>query len=287
MKVKLALGTVQFGLSYGITNNEGQVQKDEVDDILKHAFQHNIQILDTASAYGNSETVLGNASVQNFKVISKIPEVLKLQTSIRSCLSDSLSKLKRESIYGLMFHNEKDLLAPENYLKQLKDLKIEGLVDKIGCSFYTVDALSKAFEMDYELDIIQVPGNCLDQRFLKSGLLGEAKHRGIEIHCRSLFLQGLLLDEETELPDSLRSFKNELDRFFSFCKLKNISPLMATLKFLQQIDAIDYGVVGCLTKLQLAEITSAYAKASQHKEVIDFSELSSSSDVLINPTLWK
>ena len=285
--MKLALGTVQFGLSYGITNNAGQVQKDEVADILEHAFYQGIKILDTAAAYGNSESVLGKMPSQDFNIVSKIPEISKLEMTIRACLSDSLRKLQRKSIYGLMFHHESDLLASGNYLKELIELKAEGLVDKVGCSFYTVEALSKAFEMDYALDIIQVPGNCLDQRFLKSGLLEEAKRRDIEIHCRSLFLQGLLLDQDTVLPNALKSSKSELDRFFTFCKLKGISPLIATLKLLQQIDAIDYGVVGCITRLQLAEITSAYEKANQYTDFIDFSELSSSNIVLLNPTLWK
>jgi len=287
IKVKLALGTVQFGLSYGITNNTGQVQKDEIDNILKHACEHNIQILDTASAYGNSETVLGNTASKYFKIISKIPEVSKLETTIRSCLSDSLMKLKRESIYGLMFHHEKDLLTSENYFREVIELKAEGLVDKIGCSFYSVDALSEAFNMGYELDIIQIPGNCLDQRFLNSGILKEAKTRGVEVHCRSLFLQGLLLEEGAVLPRALETSKKELENFFTFCKLKNISPLIATLKLLQQTDTIDYGVVGCITKLQLAEITCAYEKAINYTDFIDFSELSSSNDILLNPTLWK
>ena len=284
--MKLALGTVQFGLSYGITNNSGQVQEKEVCSILEHATQKNINILDTAAAYGNSETVLGNMPTQNFDIISKIPSVSKLKVTIADCLSESLRKLKRKSIYGLMFHDENDIISTKGYFEALITAKTNGLVQKIGCSFYTVEALKKSLEMDHALDLIQIPANCFDQRFLKSGLLDEAKSQGIEIHCRSLFLQGLLLDRNATLPKSLSPFKDELDSFFKFCEFYNISPLMATLKYLQQTEVFDYGVVGCVTTCQLDEITTAYEKINQYDELIDFSKLSSTNTILLNPTLW-
>jgi aryl-alcohol dehydrogenase-like predicted oxidoreductase len=284
--MKLALGTVQFGLNYGITNKSGQVQTMDVVDILSYAAHNDITILDTAAAYGNSENVLGELSTQRFDVISKIPSLTTLNKSITQCILSSLENLKRQSLYGLMFHDEKDLFSSKIPFIELLTAKNNGLVKKIGCSFYSIDALNKALDMNYDLDLIQVPTNCLDQRFIESGLLDEAKKRGIEVHCRSLFLQGLLLDNIATLPTNLMPSKGELLSFFKFCELHNITPLMATLKFLQQTEVIDYGVVGCISKLQLSEITEAYVKVNEFNKYIDFEMLSSTNTVLLNPTLW-
>ena len=284
--MKLVLGTVQFGLNYGITNDAGQVKSKDVADIIEHANKSNISMLDTASAYGNSESVLGSLATQNFMVISKVPSVAALKTSIHDCINQSLENLKRKSTYGVMLHDEADLLSSKKPYDELIKAKENKLVKKIGCSFYTVDALKQAFDMNYQLDLIQIPLNCLDQRFLVSGILEEAKKRGVEVHCRSLFLQGLLLDSNANLPKKLIPFKSVLDKFFDFCKVYNLTPLETTLKFLQQADMIDYGVVGCISKLQLSEITTAYKKIQNLERYFDFRELSSEDDILINPTLW-
>lgn len=284
--MKLALGTVQFGLDYGVTNNSGQVSKNEVVNIFEHADLLNICMLDTAAAYGNSESIIGSLSTKHFNIVSKVPTLAKLNISVNKCIAESLIKLNRTSIYGLMFHDENDLLSSREPFNELVEARNSGLVKKIGCSFYTLEALKKALKMKYEMDLIQIPFNCLDQRFLKSGLLKEAKSRGIEIHCRSLFLQGLLLDRNVNLPSTLIPFQKELAVFFKFCELHDISPLMATLKLLQQTDEIDYGVVGCISELQLSEITAAYQNVQKVDKYIDFKKLSSTNRILLNPTLW-
>lgn len=284
--MKLALGTVQFGLDYGVTNSSGQVSKKEVVDILDHAGLMKMHMLDTAAAYGTSESIIGSLSTQQFDIVSKVPALTNLNKSVSKCISESLIRLNREFIYGLMFHNENDLLSSKKPFNELVDARYNGLVKKIGCSFYTVDALKQALEMKYELDLIQIPFNCLDQRFLQSGLIKEAKSRGIEIHSRSLFLQGLLLDKSVSLPIKLIPFQEELIVFFKFCETHDLSPLMATLKLLQQTVEIDYGVVGCISKLQLSEITTAYQNVQNDDEYIDFKKLSSTNNILLNPTQW-
>ena len=284
--MKLALGTVQFGLNYGITNNLGQVQQSDVADILEYARIANINLLDTAASYGNCESVLGEQSTQKFDVVSKIPTVGTLKRPILQSITESLNKLKRSSLYGLMFHNEDDLISCTQNFKDLQTAKRNGLVHKIGCSFYTLDALKKSIDMNYDIDLIQIPANVLDQRFIKSGLLEEVKKRGIEIHCRSLFLQGLLLDRKMTLPKKLQPFKEDLSNFFNFCDFNNITPLMASLMSIKQASVIDYAVVGCVCKPQLQEIVIAYGKVNQLDRVIDFSQLASTNTVLLNPTLW-
>lgn len=284
--MKLALGTVQFGMSYGITNTEGKVSKQEVDKILQLASISGINILDTASSYGDSEKVLGDANTSRFKIISKIPAIANLQTSVPDIISKSLELLKEKTLYGMMFHNESDLFNYPGVIDSLLTAKSDGCIDKIGCSFYSIELLEKALSIGVDLDLIQVPLNCLDQRFLSSGLLQEAKSQGIEVHSRSLFLQGVLLDKNAHLPNALKN-SQEIRNFFGFCKLHNLTPLMASLKFLEQATNIDYGVVGCLSSKQLSEIVCSYSQVLETQSFIDFSELSSDNEFLLNPSKWK
>ena len=284
--MKLALGTVQFGLNYGITNNLGQVQKKDVADILEYASIADIHLLDTAASYGNCESILGEQSIEKFDVVSKIPTVNTLNIPILQCITESLKKLRRSSLYGLMFHNEGDLASCAKNFNDLQTAKRNGLVHKIGCSFYSVEALKRSLDLNYGIDLIQIPANVLDQRFIKSGLLEEAKKRGIEIHCRSLFLQGLLLERTTKLSKKLQPYQEELAHFFRFCECNNITPLMAALMSIKQASVIDYAVVGCVSKPQLNEIVIAYDKVNQLDQTIDFGQLASKSTVLLNPILW-
>ena len=214
--MKLALGTVQFGLDYGITNSTGLVCREEVKSILSLADDNNLRTLDTAAVYGRSEAVLGDLANKSFSIISKIPSLSNFQGSIKESVSASLHRLNRDSLYGMMLHDEKDINNTSQY-NELIRLKNEGLITKIGCSFYSLKALSFALNKNIELDIIQIPASCLDQRFEKSGLLNRAKEDGIEIHGRSVFLQGLLLTPEVLTP-VLKEFEAEIKAFYQFAE---------------------------------------------------------------------
>jgi aryl-alcohol dehydrogenase-like predicted oxidoreductase len=282
--MKLALGTVQFGLNYGITNKDGLVSKDEVDKILTLAQCNNLYTLDTAAAYGDSELVLGELANNEFQVISKIPSFSGSHDSVEKSVYKTLKRLNRESIYGLMLHDENDIKNIKQY-DELSNLKKDKVVDKIGCSFYTLEALEFALDKNIQLDIIQIPASCLDQRFEKSGLLVRAKEKGIEVHCRSLFLQGLLLSRDI-LPLKLIKYKSEIDSFFKFSELNAITPMDLALSYIYQSKYIDYGVVGCQSKLQLEQIISSYRNIEKKQLSLPLKQLASSSELLLNPSLW-
>lgn len=294
--MNLILGTVQFGLDYGITNDNGKVNTATALDILDVANQANIHLLDTAAAYGDSEAVLGRLchSRNEFDIISKIPSSKTHVMDIKRSVNDSLNRLQVDKLHAILFHDQQDITNAQSrqnmaILAQLKD---EQKVAKIGASFYTPDALESALSM-HNLDIIQIPANCLDQRFEQSGLLDEAKSRGVEIHVRSLFLQGLLLKENARLPLYLQPFKPELASYFSMAKELNLKPLQLALLYLISNKSMDYGVVGCVNPHQLIEITEAYnyvqkmLNSQKFKEQLDLSALASASEQLINPSLWK
>lgn len=282
--MKLALGTVQFGLNYGITNTSGKVSSKEVRNILNFATNNSLTKLDTASAYGNSQNVLGDLADNRFDIISKIPSFKSFKGTIQENVKSTLKSLKRDNIYGMMLHDEADILDKTLY-NDLLDLQNRGVFKKVGCSFYSIEALEFAFNKNLKLDIIQIPASCLDQRFEQTGLLYKAKEKGLEVHCRSIFLQGILLSRN-EIPLCLQKFKNEIDSFHNFADYNSITPLELCLMYLFQNEFLDFGVVGCQSEKQLKEIITSYKSIENMKLNLDLHQLSSSSEILLNPTLW-
>ena len=208
---KIALGTVQFGIDYGINSESGQVQPEEVRSILNYAHSQNIDLLDTAPVYGDSEKILGRANSSNFKVVTKTRhfDSLKINNNdIRLLNSDfyhSLEYLKQDSVYGVLMHNASDLLKPgaEKLFDQLQKLKQEEKITKIGVSVYDHSQLQAILEI-FDIDLVQLPFNIIDKRLIDSGMLAKLKNRGIEVHARSVFLQGLLLMSERNRPDKFK-----------------------------------------------------------------------------------
>jgi len=262
--MKLALGTAQFGLDYGISNNGGQVALDAVSKILDFASKNNITVLDTAQAYGNSEQVLGKFDLSRFKIVTKMSSESELETS--------LEKLGVKSVYALLFHKEIDV-NDETWAK-FEKYKKQGKVQKIGVSVYSPEVF-KAIMSKYPIDIVQLPLNILDQRFLP--LLPELKKRNIEIHTRSTFLQGLLLMDT-----------NNVSKFFD-----SIKPLLAqipepkldsALGFVKNINEIDSIVVGATSLKEISEIVSNYNAKMLQK---DFSRFSIVDEQIILPQNWR
>lgn len=282
--MKIALGTAQFGLDYGVTNSGGQLSDDACLEILTFAEASGITKLDTAVAYGESEDKLGSFLLsQNFTVISKIPELscadpLLIQQYVKS----SLKKLKRKSLEAVLFHSEKNLLGgnADYYYEQLTLLKTKGLVNKVGVSFYTVEA-AEIILSKYDIDLIQIPANILDRRFEKRGILRLAKSKGVEVHVRSIFLQGLLATNNR--PEKFKN-NEELQRFDAEADRLSLTSMQLALLYLTRISDIDYAVVGCLSAQQLKEIVESYIYCSSSKK--ELPDLSSNNLSLINPTNW-
>ena len=203
---KIALGTAQFGLHYGISNSAGQTEKEEVRKILAYAKKHGVSFLDTAFAYGNSEEVLGQLDLVDFNVITKFP-LPDSDNSPLFYIHESLKRLKLEKVYGFMGHNATSILHDPTVWKHVLQVKEEGLADKIGYSLYKLEELTELLDLGCFPDLIQVPFNILDQRFSRS--LKELHEQGVEIHTRSCFLQGLFFME----PEKLSSYFDEIKPF--------------------------------------------------------------------------
>ncbi len=195
---KIGLGTVQFGIPYGISNSEGKTSPDEVRRILSYARQKGIALLDTASVYGDSEAVLGGNDLAGFNIVSKFMPP-KEGADIYSQLSKSLEKLRVPSLYGYLAHRPDSVISDARYWQELMGLKRRGLVKKIGLSFNETHETEEVLAKGMIPDIIQVPFNYLDKRFVK--YFKAFKENGCEIHTRSAFLQGLFFIAGEKLPE--------------------------------------------------------------------------------------
>lgn len=243
---KLGLGTVQFGLNYGISNTGGQTPQEEVSRILAVALQNNITTLDTASAYGNAEAVLGQAGVSGFNVVSKFMTPAEGET-ISLQLEASLNYLGADSLYGYLAHRPEELLVQPQLWEELQSFKAKGLVKKVGFSLNRPQELEALLDKGMQPDLIQVPFNYLDNRF--ENLMMQLHDNGCEVHTRSAFLQGLFFRNAATLPtffDAVKPLLAELQQ-------SNASLSGRLLNYVLEKPFIDRVIIGVENAKQLQQ----------------------------------
>lgn len=284
---RLAIGTVQFGLPYGVANQDGQVSQEEAQKILRRARPSGINTLDTATGYGTSEQVLGAIGVEAWSVITKIPPVPEdcgdVVSWMRAVAMESQQKLGLSKLRGLLLHRPLDLLRPdgETIYQTLTSFKEEGLVEKIGFSVYSprdLDALWDAFPPD----LVQVPFNVFDRRMQTSGWLQKMHQAGTEIHARSVFLQGLLLMNSKARPEKFSRWDDLWQKWQSWLEQQGLSPVQGALAFVRFRPEIDRIVVGIDSSLQLNEILAA----AQTPIRIAPDTLACEDEALVDPSQW-
>jgi aryl-alcohol dehydrogenase-like predicted oxidoreductase len=279
--MRLALGTVQFGLDYGVINQRGQVTIEEVNNILDFAKDNGVRVLDTASNYGNSEKILGDIGVNDFQIITKTTSSKDGVNGIIKGFNQSLERLNRKTVDGLLIHNIEEVESKqfEFIFKELTELKQQGLIKKIGFSTYTPEQVDFVLK-NFDFDLIQVPFNVFDTRLLQGGQLQRLKNKGVEVHARSVFLQGILLDFDN-LSDYFSTWKGQFIEYQIMTKERGLSLLEYALNFVLAIQEIDRVLVGVNSELQLKGILQAINKRS------DLSAYPINEINLLNPSLWK
>jgi aryl-alcohol dehydrogenase-like predicted oxidoreductase len=285
--LKLALGTVQFGLSYGIANQAGQVSRAETKEMLEFAVSQGIDTIDTAIAYGDSEACLGEIGVQDLKIVTKLPPIPDVCDDINQWvsqhISDSIRRIGCRELHGLMLHQSTDLLGKfgQQLYNAMQNLKDNGLVRKIGVSIYSpveLDAISTKFAVD----IVQAPFNVVDQRLLTTGWLYRLENDGIELHTRSSFLQGLLLMPREAIPEKFSRWAPLWDSWNRWLHDRGVPAAKVCLDFVRSFNQIDRVVVGVDNLAQLKEL-AVFASAPP---TLEFPSIICSDEELINPANW-
>ena len=285
---KLALGTVQFGMDYGI-NSGIKVEQNEVLKIVNLARKSGITLIDTAQLYGSSEKVLGNVNTVDFDIVTKSrafeQDIINENEAnlVINDLDHSLKLLKQKSLYAFLVHHGEDLLKPggEMIFNKLQILKEQGLVKKIGFSAYIDNQLIKIIER-FDIDIIQLPMNILDNRLINNGLLNKLYSRGIEIHTRSVFLQGLLLMDMDKRPKYFDRWSKLWKFWYEWLTDNKLSPLEASIRYMISKPEISRVLVGVDNKDQLKNIINA----SDGNIPTIPEELTTDDPDLLNPGNW-
>ncbi len=284
---RLALGTVQFGLPYGIANQAGQIARSEAKAMLQVALANSIDTLDTAIAYGDSETCLGELSTQGFNVVTKLPALPDSCADVRSWVQQqvnaSLSRLGVTQVYGLLLHRSEQLLGPKGaaLYQALQILKNNNQVQKVGVSIYSPTELD-ALIPHYQFDLVQAPFNLVDQGLCRTGWMQRLKDDDVEIHTRSAFLQGLLLMAEGDMPAKFSPWGELWQTWHRWLADHDISSVRACLAFSLSFPEVDRVVVGADSVSQLAQIVSAANKLLE----ADLPDLQCDDENLINPAKW-
>ena len=285
--MKLALGTAQFGLDYGVANSNGKVSLSEARKIFDLAEAIGIQTIDTASAYGDSEEVVGLVSNENQEVVTKLSGVPDQCDDVfhwaQKQLFSSLSKLRRERIHAILLHRPDQLNRKygDELYRALQQFKSEGYVKKIGISIYDPKELDLLWG-SYDFDIVQAPLNIIDRRIIDSGWAERLKKNEIEIHTRSVFLQGLLLMPKLERSEKFSPWQYIFDEWDRWLDQLGLTAYEACLRFAINHDTIDRVIVGVDSAKQLKELASISMTSLE-----SFPEFRGLRDTrLINPPLW-
>ncbi|MFA6583405.1 MAG: aldo/keto reductase [Elusimicrobiaceae bacterium] len=289
---KLALGTVQFGLAYGINNTRGKIPAAEAGLILNIAHAAHIDTLDTAYAYGESEGVLGqcldtHAVIRDaFRIISKLPDLnIETDKSPEFYLAKTLARLHVKSVYGYLLHNFENIKTHHDLMQFLKNAKSEGKIGKFGFSLYHPEHAREILDDKISCDLIQIPYSVFDRRF--EPLLPALKARKIEIHTRSVFLQGLFFKDPSALPEKLSKVAPKLEKLRLISAETGLKITEICLGFALLNDNIDRVLCGVDSIANIKENITAEARMEKVREIMPLlQEFKETDENILIPSNW-
>ena len=285
---KLILGTVQMGLPYGINNSLGIITIQESYKILKASYLAGIRLLDTAETYGNAHKIIGDFHKLNpkykFNVITKMPPLEKID-NIEEKVNNYLNEMRIEKLECLMFHSYESYKKNLKILPLLGKLKTQCLIKQYGVSIYTNAELEELIK-NSDVDVIQLPFNLLDNYTIRGRLLEEARKKGIIIHTRSTFLQGLFFKNPLEKKSVVPSFKIPLKEIIKLSKEEDISIASLALSYCIQQSCIDKILIG-VDSLEQLQLNLDVVKNKISKGTINsINKIKTDNTELLNPVLW-
>jgi len=269
---RLGLGTAQLGLDYGVTNREGRPDEDAVAELLALAWRRGVRVLDTAPGYGCAEERIGRLRPvgADFAVVTKTPlhppddPPARCAERVVASAHASLERLRLPRLAGLLEHRPQELLSPrgEAIAGALQRLREERVVERVGASVYDAEVFA-GLAARHALDLVQLPVSVLDRRALDSGRLAELRGRGVAVHARSVFLQGLLLAEPEAVPGHLAPLRVPLRAFRREAAARGLAPLEAAMGFALARPELDVVLCGAQRAAELAEILDAAERAGR------------------------
>ena len=291
MNSKLILGTVQFGLNYGINNTIGKMSEDKVFELLENAYDLGVKTLDTAEAYGNAHSVISNfhkQSKKRFNIISKYSSSnFDYPIDLLERIQVHCSNFNVNYLEGYMFHSYHDFKMNINKDPNVLDnIKNSGLVKKTGVSVYSNDEIEDLLNFK-NINLIQLPFNLFDNEYQRKEILEKAKKRNIEIHTRSAFLQGLFFKDVNTLHKNLLPLKKDLSDLILLSKKSNISLAELALNYPLSKSYIDKVLIGVDSLEQLKNNIKATENDFDKSiyEKIDCIQIKNTK--LLNPSNWK
>jgi aryl-alcohol dehydrogenase-like predicted oxidoreductase len=290
---KLGLGTVQFGLDYGVTNRTGRVGEDEARRIMRLAIDAGIDSIDTAHDYGESEQVLGRVMPDApLRIVTKTPGFAAMDdpadaaAQLVGAFRTSLERLRVERVHGLLLHHPADLLGAKGAAlwEACERLRSEGLVSKLGFSAYNPHEIDQALDR-FPVTMVQLPFNALDDRLAKGGQLARLAGRGVEVHARSIFLQGLLLQSPDALESRFRPLADALGNLERSCREVGLSRLEGLLALIFARPEITRVLVGVTSVPEFEAILAAAERAGDAARIPDFTPPAIDA-LFLNPSRW-
>ena len=278
---KIALGTAQFGLKYGISNRNGQTTKKEAHSILEYCKNSGIRYLDTAAAYGNSEAILGELLLENFE-----EEDFEITTKFKflegedlyTLTNQSLKRLRRSSIDGQLFHSYLDY---KKFLGHSKPHKVKNW----GVSVYTNEEIIEVIK-NPQVKMIQCPFNLLDNDSKRGKLLRKAKSKGIEVQVRSVFFQGLFFMNNDDLPKALTPLSQYVQKIHQICVINNLTIQELALGYCFSKEYIDKVVIGVESLDQLKSNIDSLTKHIPEAVYTLIDNIMVKNSRLLNPSNW-
>jgi len=282
---RIILGGAQLGLPYGLLGTGEKLKALEVKDLLDAAESIGIQTIDTAIAYGTSESVIGDYSNSRFKIITKLPplpnDVNDVSGWVRQQIDGSLTRLQTKKIDALLLHHPQDLTGEFGVKleKVIRELLSEGVVKRFGVSIYAPDELTTIVG-HFPIDVVQTPFNVFDQRI--TPWLETLSRNGIEVHARSVFLQGLLISPANARPARFRKWEAQFNQFDNWVSELSMSAISVCLGVALNQPGISHLVVGALNSSQLLETAAQIPKEFSHRS----DAMQTNDPALIDPRVW-
>ena len=281
----MIIGTAQFGYHYGIANKSGRTRRNEVHKILDYAWINGIDTIDTAKAYGNSEQIIGDYLNKNpdktFTVITKLDD---LTYKVNHQIQDSVKKLNQ--LPSIVMAHSADIYLQSSFQRELAEAKNKFGINKIGVSVYNENELFHVMQSFLKPDIVQLPINILDTRLYRGDALDIINREKIEVHARSVFLQGLFYLNEEELNTRFSDVTPYINKLELIAQKANLSLPELSLLWLNKLNKISKIVIGIDNVNQL-ELHIKSLKKTLKNDIIDQAlNIKYENEIILNPSKW-